>query len=339
MDTDTDKYGIVFGADFIYGNIFSDAAVQNKRHALSPDQLDFMIEHIFWQAVFGYSPSQHSARSGQRLVNRDCKTAIGKVAGKSKSRRAGTNYRYLLSIRGGSLFLRERKLAGLDHFHLFVGSESFEQPDGHRTIEVLAGAGILARMRADASANSRERIAPPDHLDRFEIFFFLDKLDVTLNIDICRASSLAGCVTPLENTENIRNRLGIVLGDDFSCSHVAVERIGDIYRAGLSTFTTGIALLLVYISWMYLHRRLEVAWLAPQIGHFRECQDLNIQISRALDELWRDDARSTITGRERLVEPCHHSPDGGRTFDEIDFETGVGQIKRCLDAGNTAALN
>ena len=127
-------------------------------------------------------------------------------------------------------------------------------------------------------------------------------------------------------------------GDNFACPKVAVERIEYIHRAGLSAVAAGRTLLLVDVPWMYFHSCFEAARLALQIGHFRESQDFDIKITRALDELWRNDAGCAIAGRECLVEPCHHSPDGGRAFDEIDFEAGVGQIERCLDAGNTATL-
>ena len=135
-------------------------------------------------------------------------------------------------------------------------------------------------------AYGRERVSLPDKVYCLQILFFLDKLDVTLDVDVRRARGLAGSVTLLENTENIRDRLGILPGDYLSCPQVAVERIGDIHRAGLRAVAAGIALLLIDVSWMYFHRRRKAAGLAPQIGHFREGQDFNIPITCAFDELW-----------------------------------------------------
>ena len=114
-----------------------------------------MVKHILGQTVLRDSPSQHSARGGKRFVYSDCKPAVGKVVCKSKSRRAGADYRNLLRISSGSLFLRERQFARFDHFHFLVGSESFEEPDGHRVIKVFACAGVFTGMCADTAANRR----------------------------------------------------------------------------------------------------------------------------------------------------------------------------------------
>ncbi|OPY08054.1 MAG: hypothetical protein A4E66_01922 [Syntrophus sp. PtaB.Bin001] len=62
-------------------------------------------------------------------------------------------------------------------------------------------------------------------------------------------------------------------------------------------------------------------------------------IPGALHELRRNDAGRAITRGKGFVQVGHHAADGRGTLHEVDFKTGIGQIERGLNAGDSAAFN
>ena len=92
---------------------------------------------------------------------------------------------------GEGFFSGEGKFARLDHFHLFIRGEPFQQSYGNRRIDRIAGAGSFTGMGTYPSAYSGERVSLPDQVYCLDILLFLDELDITLDIDIGRALRLA----------------------------------------------------------------------------------------------------------------------------------------------------
>jgi len=56
-----------------------------------------------------------------------------------------------------------------------------------------------------------------------------------------------------------------------------------------------------------------------------------------LDQFGRDDSHGAVVGGKGLVQLSHDTPDGGRSFHEIDKKARVGKIESRLHAGDATA--
>jgi hypothetical protein len=81
-----------------------------------------------------------------------------------------------------------------------------------------------------------------------------------------------------------------------------------------------------------------MAGLASNIDQFGMSDDFNIQISGAFHQFGRHNACCAVAGGKCFVQVGHHSADGGISFNEIHFETGIGEIQRRLNTGDPAPL-
>ncbi len=143
----------------------------------------------------------------------------------------------------------------------------------------------------------------------------------------------------LEDPGLIGYRLGGIFLDDFPFPQVAVVAVGDFDRAGLGAVAAVVADLLVDVAGGLLDEGLEIPRRAFQLLELREREDFDVEIAGALDELRGDDAGRAIPGRKGLVQMGHHPADGGGILDQIDLETGIGQVERSLDAGDASSLH
>lgn len=67
--------------------------------------------------------------------------------------------------------------------------------------------------------------------------------------------------------------------------------------------------------------------------------DLYVLVLSRVDHLRGQDARRAVEGREGLVELRHLTADSRLCLDDVDRESGVGDVERGLDTRDTAAYN
>ena len=103
-------------------------------------------------------------------------------------------------------------------------------------------------MRANTTAYCRKGVSFPDEVYCFNIFLLFNKLDVALDIDICRASYLARGVSVFQYSIYIGSGLVIMLCYCFARAELTIEMIGNIYGAYLFTFTAARTYIFVNIT-------------------------------------------------------------------------------------------
>ena len=81
----------------------------------------------------------------------------------------------------------------------------------------------------------------------------------------------------------------------------------------------------------------EVAHIAIDLFHFALGVQLDIRVVASGHHLGGQDAGGAVQGGEGLVELGHMPADGWFSLDQVDRETGVGDLERGLDAGNATA--
>ncbi len=264
---------------------------------------------------------------------------IGQIPGRRESRRSRADDGDLRGIGRGGFLLGQGQFARLHHPDFLVHGEPFELPDGERRIRVGAGADALAGGGADPAADRGQGVSLPDQVRRLHVLLLLDQLDVPLDVDVGRALHLAGGMAQFQDPGLVGDRLGGIFLDDLSLPQIAVVAIVDLDRADLGAVAAVVADLLVDVAGGLLYGGLEIPRRAFQLLQFGEGQDFDVEVAGALDELGRDDAGRAIAGGKGLVQVGHHPADGGRILDQIDLESGIGQVEGGLDAGDAPSLN
>jgi hypothetical protein len=84
---------------------------------------------------------------------------------------------------------------------------------------------------------------------------------------------------------------------------------------------------------------LVIARLPGDAFHFRERQQLNVQMPADLDQFRRNDSHGTVIGREGLIQLGHDPTDGGGPLNQMDKKTGIRQINGRLHPGNPSSCH
>ena len=339
MRAGADEDGGVFLPQLFDRLIGADAAVQDDPDASAPDELHLVREDVLGEAVGRDPPEEHAARAAGGLVDGHGEPSVGQVPGRRESRRSRTDDGDLRGVGRGGFLLGKRQFARFHHPDLLVHGEPFELPDGQGRIHVGTGAGALAGGGADPAADRGQGVSLPDEVRRLHVLLLLDQLDVPLDVDVGRTLHLARGMAQFQDPGLVGDRLGGIFLDDLPLPQVAVVAVVDLDRAGLGAVAAVVADLLVDVAGGLLDGGLEIPRRPFQLLEPGEGQDFDIEIAGALDELRGDDAGRAIAGGKGLVQMGHHPADGGRILDQIDLETGIGQVEGSLDAGDAPSLH
>ena len=125
--------------------------------------------------------------------------------------------------------------------------------------------------------------------------------------------------------------------DCFVLAKILIERIWNLDRAIFYANGTAGAFVLNYVSWFLNQRYIEITSLTVNALDLSICQDLYVWVPADLDQLGRKNSHRAVVGRIGLVKLGHMPADGRRFFDQIDPVTSSCQIKRSLNAADSAA--
>ncbi len=147
-------------AQLVDGDILADlyAALELYAHFLK--HVDLSIYDLALKAEGRDSEGEHAAGNRVAVKNGDvCLAHLGQVRSTAHAGTACADYRDLLDIIGvGSLMTALGDIASL-FAQLLLGNELLDLVDGNRTVELAAGACVLASSVADAAADRRERLS------------------------------------------------------------------------------------------------------------------------------------------------------------------------------------
>jgi hypothetical protein len=135
------------------------------------------------------------------------------------------------------------------------------------------------------------------------------------------------------------NGLGIENINGFAGGQVLVVGIRNGYRAVLGTDATTRAFLLVDKARLLPDFDAEITGLSRDILNLGPGDDPDVGRPTGLYQLRRQDSDGAVVGGKGLVQPGHDAADGGRSFNQIDIEPGIGKVHGCLDPCDPTADN
>ena len=119
--------------------------------------------------------------------------------------------------------------------------------------------------------------------------------------------------------------------DRFILRYVLIKFIRVFDRAVFCTGGTTRALVLQNIPGLISKRYLKVSYFSLYTVNFSIGENFYIRMPADLDQLGCEYSHGAVIGRKGLVELGHMSPDARRFLDQVNFETGSGEIKRGLN--------
>ena len=218
----------------------------------------------------------------------------------------------------------------------------------HETLELQRSDNILRlRIGIFVELLHGDRIEAGRHDDG--AVFLLHELVFRLIVDCARTAhlganaALAGfqhhAVLRVDGRD-LRNSLCKRDIDRTAIVHAEVEFVGNLLlRAFFGAQTAAGADILFDIARLTLDSDIEIADKALDIRDLGIGEDADLLVLRHIHHFRCQNTGSAIERREGLVELCHFAADGGLGLHDVDGETGVGDVKRRLDTGNTAADN
>jgi hypothetical protein len=99
------------------------------------------------------------------------------------------------------------------------------------------------------------------------------------------------------------------------------------------------AFLLDDIPGFLRQRDLEVSNFSFYTVDFRVGQDLDVRMPADLDQFGCEDSHGAVIRRKGFVQLRHVPPDARGFFNQVNFETGRGKIKRGLNAADPPSHN
>ncbi len=126
----------------------------------------------------------------------------------------------------------------------------------------------------------------------------------------------------------------IVEEDGLSLTQVFVKRVADLFGTLFSTDPTTDTLLFVHITGVFQDSGGKPSRLSVKINQLGQGDDLDGRMAGHLDQPWRDHTGGTIVGREGLIQAGHDSAYGWTSIEEVDEETGPGQVQGRLHSGD-----
>ncbi len=183
-------------------------------------------------------------------------------------------------------------------------------------------------MLAHAAAHRGQGTAFANHVVGFLDLALGQQRDVALHVHAGRTRRLArGAPRGLGNSVDVGNGLRIGTEDCLARAQRAIELAGQRHRASDGTLAAGVALLEVHVARPLADLDLEMPWLAADLLDVGQGDDLDVLVARGLDQFGRKRTHGAVASGEGLVELGHPAADGGRGFQQIDLEAGVGQVE------------
>jgi hypothetical protein len=93
----------------------------------------------------------------------------------------------------------------------------------------------------------------------------------------------------------------------------------------------------VHVPGFPYNAQLEVSRLSLKRFDLRIDNQLYIPVPSRGNEFRRNNSHGTIVGGECLVELCHKTADTGSRLYQVNLETRIGKVKRCLYSTDPAA--
>ena len=173
------------------GDVFADVHAAAKFHTHLPENFDFGIDNILFEAEARDAEHKHAAGNGVAVEHGHGVALFGQIIGASHAGRAGAD---------DSDLLRERNAALIEHLwhvalvgvQLLLCDEFLDLVDGDCAVHAAAGAGLLAAAVADVTADGGEGVFFFDEPERIQIAALGCHADVALYGNVCRAVALAG---------------------------------------------------------------------------------------------------------------------------------------------------
>jgi hypothetical protein len=146
-----------------------------------------------------------------------------------------------------------------------------------------------------------------------------------------------GAVLAVEHRD-VGHRLREWYVDRGALAEPGFELAGDaLRRAGRLAVAAAVAEVLVHRAGFLADRHGEVADVAVDLLDLAPGVELDVGVLVRLDHAWREDALRAVERGEGLAELAHVATDRGLLLDENDLVAAVGDVERCLDAGDAAA--
>jgi hypothetical protein len=115
--------------------------------------------------------------------------------------------------------------------------------------------------------------------------------------------------------------------------------IWKIDRADLLAVAAGVAFPNIDIARILTDLDPEISRPAGDALYVAKRDDFDVFIPGAFHQLGGKYAHGAIAGREYSVKLGHFPADGRRRIQQIDFETSVRQVQRCLNAADARTAN
>ena len=174
-------------SQFIQRHIFSHFHAGLKFHTHLFQHINLCIQHIFFQAEGGDSKCQHTAQLFLFFKNSHPVIINGKVIRTGKSCRAAADNGDLIA----QMVAFRRNIAHIT-VQFLIRDKFLDLINGDRLVNIPAGAFILTAVRADAAADSRERIFLFDQFQGLFVFSSGSQLDIALYRNMGRTGGFTG---------------------------------------------------------------------------------------------------------------------------------------------------
>ena len=306
-----------------------DAGVQVDLDAQVQDRVDLRLSHRAGDHLFR-ELAQASARLRVRLEDGNLISLQPEIAGGGQARRSPADDGDPLLLVGRGFRKNDPALL----LRLVFEEDVFQGANLNRVVNLFARAGTFARTRTGEPADSREGVVPANQGKGLVETARLGEGHVSLDADVGRTDSPAGCGSPLRDRKGARNRLGVELVDRLPRGQALFELARDLDGANLHTGAASGTEIRTHVAWLLLDLGRESAYRSLQADEFCIRDDVDVGVSSHLDQLRRDDAHGAVVRREGLVQGCHLPADGRGFLCQVDPESGVCQVEGGLNPRN-----
>jgi hypothetical protein len=136
-----------------------------------------------------------------------------------------------------------------------------------------------------------------------------------------------------------RNGLSEIDMDCFILRYLLIVLIRVFGRAVFHAGGAPSAFVLQNVPGLLDQRDLEVSHLSFDAIHFSVRQDLYVRMPADLDQFRCENSHGAVVGWKGLVKLGHVAADARGLFNQVDLETGSGEVKRGLNAADPPAHN
>ena len=202
--TDKHSFKSFIFHELVNGRGFSDHNVCLKFNAKLFYFLDLFCDNLLFRETELRDPVyKHPAELMERLKYSHIVSHLRQVARTGKTGRAGTDHSHFMSV----LCLRADRLDVI--LKCIVSHKSLQFSDGHRLALNAADtfSFALGLLRADTSADCRERAGSSDHFVRFLDISFLYFMDERRDVDRNRTALDTFCILAVEASRCLFHRL------------------------------------------------------------------------------------------------------------------------------------